>query len=270
LRPTRTASSRSKHVAGAAGPGTIFEAYSARFGVGGASSAARCHGEVFLRARRRWQEDVGGARSVAWRHGKALLRERRSGQEGGSWRSFLPCESACAKRGEVCSPATSGVLFGSAARSAARRRAEFSSAGEGAEAHDMQPGEVFGVSAWAKARRPAGPQPGVVFLGASRRGRRLGGLSSLQVHSPASWRCLPRRASAWAKAWWLVALSAAQWHLARAVGKRFRGAAQNVSMFMLSSEESSKLPDPSAVRLSTTHATAPLRAEVRERNKKGV
>jgi len=25
----------------------------------------------------------------------------------------------------------------------------------------MQPGEVFGVSAWAKARRPAGPQPGV-------------------------------------------------------------------------------------------------------------
>jgi len=28
----------------------------------------------------------------------------------------------------------------------------------------MQPGEVFRVSAWAKARRPAGPQPGVVVM----------------------------------------------------------------------------------------------------------
>ena len=35
--------------------------------------------------------------------------------------------------------------------------------GEGAEAHDLQPGEVFGVSAWARARRPAGPQPGINF-----------------------------------------------------------------------------------------------------------
>jgi len=52
-------------------------------------------------------------------------------------------------------------------------------------------------------------------------------LSSLQVHSPASWRCLPRR-----EGWWPVALltsgglgryRAAQWHLARAVGKRFQG-----------------------------------------------
>jgi len=71
----------------------------------------------------------------------------------------------------------------SIARSAARRRAEFSSAarrgpqpgdvrsflrrvpaGEGAEAHDLKPGEVFRVSAWAKARRPVGPQPGVVAM----------------------------------------------------------------------------------------------------------
>ena len=53
-----------------------------------------------------------------------------------------------------------------------------------------------------------------------------------EVISPASWRCVPRRVSAWAKARRPAALStpgglgrywAAQWHLARAVGKRFRG-----------------------------------------------
>ena len=36
--------------------------------------------------------------------------------------------------------------------------------GEGAEPHDPQPGEVFGASTWVKARRPAGPQPGVVAM----------------------------------------------------------------------------------------------------------
>ena len=65
------------------------------------------------------------------------------------------CEGA--KRSEVCSPATCEVHFGSAARSAARRRDKFSQAraggrgcapaGEGAKGHDLQPGEVFGVSA---------------------------------------------------------------------------------------------------------------------------
>ena len=53
-----------------------------------------------------------------------------------------------------------------------------------------------------------------------------------EVCSPASWRCVPRRVSACAKARRPAALStsgglgrywAAQWHLARAVGKRFRG-----------------------------------------------
>ena len=41
--------------------------------------------------------------------------------------------------------------------------------GEGAEAHDLQPGEVFGVSAWAEARWPAGAQPGVVAMSSSAR-----------------------------------------------------------------------------------------------------
>ena len=61
---------------------------------------------------------VGGARSSVRRHGEVLFRARRGGQEGGAWRSSL-------------------------------RRAPV---GKGAEAHDLQPGGVFGVSAWAKTR----------------------------------------------------------------------------------------------------------------------
>ena len=59
-----------------------------------------------------------------------------------------------------------------------------------------------------------------------------GGGRGREVCSPASWRCVPRCASASAKVRRPAALStsgglgrywAAQWHLARAVGKRFRG-----------------------------------------------
>jgi len=56
-------------------------------------------------------------------------------------------------------------------------------------------------------RRSTTRRRGDMFLGAWRRGRRLGGLNHLQVRSPAPWRRLPRRVSAWAKAWWPVALS---------------------------------------------------------------
>ena len=66
--------------------------------------------------------------------------------------------SSLLQRGEVCSPATFEVLFG------ARRWARRAPAGEGAEAHDLQPSEVFGVPAWAKTRRPAGLKPGVVVI----------------------------------------------------------------------------------------------------------
>jgi len=38
-------------------------------------------------------------------------------------------------------------------------------AGEGAEVHDLQPGEAFGMSAW----RPAGPQTSVVAMCSSAR-----------------------------------------------------------------------------------------------------
>jgi hypothetical protein len=59
-----------------------------------------------------------------------------------------------------------------------------------------------------------------------------GGGRGREVCSPAPWRCVPWRVSASAKARRPAALStpgglgrycAAQWHLARAVGKRFRG-----------------------------------------------
>ena len=71
-----------------------------------------------------------------------------------------------------------------------------------------------------------------------------------EVCSPASWRCVPRRVSAWARALRPEALStpgglgrywAAQWHLARAVGKRFRGCrAKRLYLHRVSSISSSR------------------------------
>jgi len=189
-----------------------------------------------------------GFRSIfraLWRRGREVCSPAsRQGilprASGGAWRIFFRCESACARArsGEVCSPATCEAFFGSAARSAAQRRAKFSSerAGGrgrgGARSAARQGVPRVGVDEGAAACRSTTRRRGDVSLGACRRRRRLGGLNSLQVRSLASWRCVPRRVSAWAKAWWPGALStsgglgrnwAAQWHLARAVGKRFRG-----------------------------------------------
>jgi len=178
----------------------------------------------------RSREGFRGIFRALWRWGRKIYSlASRQGinprASGGAWRKILRCESACARAR-------------SAARSAARRRAEFSLAragwrGRGGARYAARRGEPrVGVGEGAAACRSPTQRRGDVFLGACRRGRRLGGLSSLQVHSPASWRCLPRRVSAWAKAWWPVALStpgglgrywAAQWQLARAVGRRFRG-----------------------------------------------
>ena len=112
------------------------------------------------------------------------------------------CEGA--KRGEVCNPATCGVLFD--ARRWARARAGGRGRG-GARSSARRSVPHVGVGEGAAACSSTVRRRGDVFLGACRRGRRLGGLNRLQVHSPASWRCLPRRVSAWAKAWWPVALS---------------------------------------------------------------
>jgi hypothetical protein len=81
-------------------------------------------------------------------------------------------------------------------------------AGEGAAAHDLQPGEVFGACRSGRRRwgaRSAVRRRGDVFLGACRRGRRRGGVQLYQLRA------------AWDATW------AAQWHLARAVGKGSRG-----------------------------------------------
>ena len=81
-----------------------------------------------------------------------------------------------------------------------------------------------------------------------------GGGRGREVCSPASWRCVPRRVSASAKARRPVALStsgglgrywAAQWHLARAVGKRFRGCrAKRLYVHSCSPNSSEKHPQP--------------------------
>jgi len=165
----------------------------------------------------------------------------------------------------ISSAQSAWVRARSAARSAARQRAKISSAragGRGRGGARSAAREVFGtcrrgrrcggmqvhspaswqcvprrVSAWAKARWPAGPQPGVVamcssacvgvgegavacrstarrrgnvLLGACRRGRRRGGLQLYRLRA----------------AWGATDNWAAQWHLTRAVGKRFRGAAR--------------------------------------------
>ena len=65
-------------------------------------------------------------------------------------------------------------------RSSLRRAA----AGEGAEAHDLQSGEVFGACRSGRRRlgaRSSVRRRGDVFLGACRRGRRRGGLQLYQL-----------------------------------------------------------------------------------------
>ena len=135
-------------------------------------------------------------------------REARRGLQPGDVRRSLR------QRVEVFSPGTCKVIFGARQRVRARRRmicspARCSACRRGRRRGGLQVPRC--ISAWAKARWPETP-------------------------GPASWRCLPRRVPAWAKAlstsgglgrYW-----AAQWHLARAVGKRFRGAAQSASMLV--------------------------------------
>ena len=169
LRPTRTIPSRSSS-APFLGPGA-FSRHLPRALASGArslqpSATARCSSTHIGVGKRtpgaRGLQPGAAARCSSTRIGVAKRWARGE--------VFLRCESACARAR-------------SAVRSSARRRAKFSSAarrglqpgdvrsslrrapvGEGAEAHDLQSGAVFGVSAWAKARRPAGSQTGVVAM----------------------------------------------------------------------------------------------------------
>ena len=90
-------------------------------------------------------------------------------------------------------------------------------AGEGAEAHDLQPGEVFGACRRGRRRwgaRSAVRRRGGVFLGACRRGRRRGGLQLYQLR--AAWGATGQLSGIWLGLW------------ASASG----GAAQSASMFI--------------------------------------
>jgi len=142
----------------------------------------------------------GGFRDIF----RALWRRGREVFSPASRRSVPPRASAWARGRwgrEVCSPASrQGAPPRASGWSRGGRVAKFSSvrvggrgrapAGEGAEAHDLQPGEVFGVSVWAKARWPewpAGPQPGVVAITSSARvgvGEGLVACSSINFGRP--------------------------------------------------------------------------------------
>ena len=71
----------------------------------------------------------------------------------------------------------------------------------------MRSSARVGVGEGAVARRSTTRRRGDVLLGARRRGRRRGGLQLYRLRA----------------AWGATGKCAAQWHLARAVGKRFRG-----------------------------------------------
>ena len=140
-------------------------------------------------------------RQALWRFSRhlprALASRARDLQPGVKAR----CSSARARG----AGARREVLFGASRRGRGReaRRGfqpgdvrsflRHAAAGEGAEANYLQPGEVFG---------------------ACRRGRRRGGLGLYQLQAARGATGLLRK-----------------WHLARAVGKRFRGAVQSTYMF---------------------------------------
>ena len=84
-------------------------------------------------------------------------------------------------------------------------------AGEGAEAHDLQPGEVFGACQRGRklwGARSAVRRRGDVFLGACRRRRRRGGL---QLYRPrAAWGATGQLSGIWLGLWVSASGGAAQ------------------------------------------------------------
>ena len=93
-----------------------------------------------------------------------------------------------------CSSLTpAGVVWSSLRRAAA---------GEGAEAHDLQSGEVSGACRSGRRRwgaRSAVRRRGDVFLGACRRGRRRGGLQLYQLR--AAWGATGQLSGIWLGLW---------------------------------------------------------------------
>ena len=112
----------------------------------------------------------------------AVVPALRRGADNEQWFCCLLAATAASRLGAPmlqafpafhvrCSSLTpAGVVWSSLRRAAA---------GEGAEAHDLQSGEVFGACRSRRRRWGAGSavrRRGDVFLGACRRGRRRGGL----------------------------------------------------------------------------------------------
>ena len=102
-----------------------------------------------------------------------------------------------------CSSLTpAGVVWGSLRRAAAV---------EGAEAHDLQSGEVSGACRSGRRRwgaRSAVRRRGDVFLGACRRGRRRGGLQLYQIR--AAWGDTGQLSGIWLGLWVSASGGAAQ------------------------------------------------------------
>jgi len=143
---------------------------------------------------------VGGARSSARRQGEMFLGARRRGQE---------------TRERVAKFSSARGLQPGDVRSSLRR----APAGEGAEAHDLQPGEEFGACRRGRRRwgaRSAVQRRGDVFFGACWRGRRRGGLKFCQLR--AAWGATVQLSGIWLGLW--VSASG--------------GAAQSASMFISS------------------------------------
>ena len=135
-------------------------------------------------------------------------REARQGLQPGDVRCSLrrAAVGEGAKRDEVCSPATCGVLFGARRWARARRRTIFSPARCSARVG------VSGRRRWGA--RSAVRCRGDLFLGACRRRQRRGGLQLYQLR--AAWGATEQLSGIWLGLW------------VRASG----GAAQSASMFI--------------------------------------
>ena len=181
-------------------------------------------GEVFgacRSRRRRW-----GARSAVRRRGDVFLGACRRGRRRGSLQLYL-LQAAWGATGQIsciwlglwvsasggaaqsasifiqANMAQKPMLRGEVGARALRVRSDVSAAaGEGAEAHDLQPGEVVGACRRGRRRWGAGSavrRRGDVFLGACRRRRRRGGLQLNKLR--AAWGATGQLSGIWVGLW---------------------------------------------------------------------
>ena len=144
---------------------------------------------------------------------KKLGRQRRLELGPGSSSSHgqvlsnacLTLESACWVKSNCTCNATTKL---GRVRSALLPSLPSAAAGEGAEAHDLQPGEVFRSGRRRWGARSAVQRRGDVFLGACRRGRRRGGPQLYQLR--AAWGATGQLSGIWLGLWVSASGGAAQ------------------------------------------------------------